>query len=162
MAESKEELKSILIKVKEESEKLGLKLNIQKTKIIASGLIISWQIHGETIAPARDCSYQRKGEEACSNIRLTDNQWAKLKSILPVTCNPSFPPPRSNDCTMFCWLSTAHGGVLLQDFASEVKLLPSPSLTLDPFFFLILKLNKYRLCRPAGCSPILYAPTLFL
>ena len=73
MAES-EELKSLLKKVKEESEKLGLKLNIQKTKIIASGLIISWQIHGETIAPARDCSYQRKGEEACSNIRLTDNQ----------------------------------------------------------------------------------------
>ena len=46
MAESEEELKSILMKVKEESEKVGLKLNIQKTKIMASGLIISWQIHG--------------------------------------------------------------------------------------------------------------------
>ena len=48
MAESEEELKSLLIKVKEESEKLGLKLNIQKTKIMASGPIISWQIDGET------------------------------------------------------------------------------------------------------------------
>ena len=48
MAESKEELKSLLMKVKEESEKADLKLNIQKTKIMASGLIISWQIDGET------------------------------------------------------------------------------------------------------------------
>ena len=49
MAESEEELKSLLMKVKEESEKVGLKLNIQKTKIIASGPITSWQIHGETV-----------------------------------------------------------------------------------------------------------------
>ena len=49
MAESEEELKSLLIKVKEESEKVGLKLNIQKTKIMASGLITSWQIDGETV-----------------------------------------------------------------------------------------------------------------
>ena len=48
MAESEEELKSLLMKVKEESEKVGLKLNIQKTKIMASGPIISWQIDGET------------------------------------------------------------------------------------------------------------------
>ena len=48
-AESKEELKSLLIKVKEESEKVGLKLNIQKMKTMASGLITSWQIDGETI-----------------------------------------------------------------------------------------------------------------
>ena len=47
MAESEEELKSLLMKVKEESEKLGLKVNIQQTKIIASGLITSWQIDGE-------------------------------------------------------------------------------------------------------------------
>ena len=46
MAESREELKNLLMKVKEESEKAGLKLNIQKTKIMASGLIISWQIDG--------------------------------------------------------------------------------------------------------------------
>ena len=47
MAESKEELKSLLMKVKEESEKAGLKFNIEKTKIIASGSITSWQIHGD-------------------------------------------------------------------------------------------------------------------
>ena len=50
MAESEEELKSMLMKVKEESEKVGLKLNIQKTKIMASGPITSWQIDGETVA----------------------------------------------------------------------------------------------------------------
>ena len=49
MAESKEELKSLLMKVKEESEKAGLKLNIQKTKIMASGPITSWQIDGENV-----------------------------------------------------------------------------------------------------------------
>ena len=50
MAESEEELKSLLMKVKEESEKVGLKLNIQKSKIMASGPITSWQIDGETVA----------------------------------------------------------------------------------------------------------------
>ena len=50
MAESEEELKSLLIKVKEESEKVGLKLNIQKTKIMASGPITSWEIDGETVS----------------------------------------------------------------------------------------------------------------
>ena len=50
MSESEEELKSLLMKVKEESEKVGLKLNIQKTKIMASYPIISWQIDGETVA----------------------------------------------------------------------------------------------------------------
>ena len=50
MAESDEELKSLLMEVKEESEKVGLKLNIQKTKIMASGPITSWQIDGETVA----------------------------------------------------------------------------------------------------------------
>ena len=54
MAESKEELKSLLMKVKEESEKAGLKLNIQKTKIMASGLLISWQIDGKTIETVTD------------------------------------------------------------------------------------------------------------
>ena len=54
MAESEEELKSLLMKVKEESEKVGLKLNIQKTKIMASGPITSWQIDGETIETVRD------------------------------------------------------------------------------------------------------------
>ena len=54
MAESKEELKSLLMKVKEENEKVGLKLNIQKTKIIASGTITSWQIGGETVETVAD------------------------------------------------------------------------------------------------------------
>ena len=70
MAESEEELKSLLMKVKEESEKVGLKLNIQKTKIMACGPITSWQIDGETVAdfiflgskiPADDdCSHEIK------------------------------------------------------------------------------------------------------
>ena len=53
MAESKEELKSLLMKVKEESEKVGLKLNIEKTKIMASGPITSWEIDGETVESVR-------------------------------------------------------------------------------------------------------------
>ena len=54
MAESKEELKSLLMKVKEESEKAGLKLNIQKTKVMASGPITSWEIDGETVETVSD------------------------------------------------------------------------------------------------------------
>ena len=54
MAETEEELKSLLMKVKEESEKVGLKLNIQKTKIMASGPISSWQIDGETVETVAD------------------------------------------------------------------------------------------------------------
>ena len=74
MAESEEELKSLLMKVKVESEKVGLKLNIQKTKIIASGPITSWEIDGETVETVsdfifwgskitadRDCSHEIKG-----------------------------------------------------------------------------------------------------
>ena len=77
MAESEEELKSLLMKVKEESEKVGLKLNIQKTKIMASGPITSWQIDGETVETVADliffdskitadgdCSHEYK--DACS------------------------------------------------------------------------------------------------
>ena len=73
MAESEEELKSLLMKVREESEKVGLKLNIQKTKIMASGPITSWEIDGETmetvtdvifliskITPDGDCSHEIK------------------------------------------------------------------------------------------------------
>ena len=54
MAESEEELKGLMMKVKEESEKVGLKLNIQKTKIMASGLITSWDIDGETVETVSD------------------------------------------------------------------------------------------------------------
>ena len=57
MAESEEKLKSLMIKVKEESEKVGLKLNIHKTKIMASGPISSWQMDGETIEAMTDFSF---------------------------------------------------------------------------------------------------------
>ena len=57
MAESEEELKSLLMKMKEESEKVGLKLNTQKTKIMASGPITSWQIDGKTMETVRDFSF---------------------------------------------------------------------------------------------------------
>ena len=86
MAESEEELKSLLMKVKEESEKAGLKLNIQKTKIMASGPITSWQIDGETVADFfgggskitadNDCSHEIKrclllGRKAMTNLDST-------------------------------------------------------------------------------------------
>ena len=70
MAESEEELKSLLMKVKEESEKAGLKLNIQKTKIMASGLITSWQIDGETMETLTDFIFlgsKMTGDADCSH-----------------------------------------------------------------------------------------------
>ena len=63
MAESEEELKSLLMKVKVESEKVGLKLNIQKTKIMASGPITSWQIDGETVETVSDIIWQGRGSK---------------------------------------------------------------------------------------------------
>ena len=81
MAESEEELKSFLMKVKQESEKVGLKLNIQKTKIMASGPITSWEIDGETVETVRDfilgastittdgdCSHEIKRRKAMTNL----------------------------------------------------------------------------------------------
>ena len=83
MVESEEELKSLLMKVKKESERVGLKLNIQKTKIMASGFIISWQIDVETVADSiflgskitavGDCSHEIKrhlllGRKAMTNL----------------------------------------------------------------------------------------------
>ena len=67
MAESKEELKSLLMKVKEESEKVGLKLNIQKTKITASGPITSWEINGETVETVADFLW---GEGAPKSLQM--------------------------------------------------------------------------------------------
>ena len=83
MAESEEKLKSLLMKVKEESEKVGLKLNIQKTKIMASGPITSWQIDGETVETVADfilgapkslqmVTAVMKGKDACS---LEEKLW---------------------------------------------------------------------------------------
>ena len=70
MAESKEELKSVLMKVKEESEKSGLKLNIQKTKIIASSPITSWQIDGETVETVRNFMFLGSKITADGDCRL--------------------------------------------------------------------------------------------
>ena len=92
MAESEEELKSLLIKVKEESEKVGLKLNIQKAKIMASGLITSWKIDGETaeivsdfifgdskITADGDCSHEIK-RHLLLEIKVMTNLDSILKS----------------------------------------------------------------------------------
>ena len=74
MAERKEELKSLLIKVKEESLKVGLNLNIQKTKIMASGPIISWQIDGETMETVTDFIFwtPRSLQMVTETMKLTD------------------------------------------------------------------------------------------
>ena len=70
MPESEEELKSLLMKVKEESEKIGLKLNIQKTKIMASGPITSWQIDGETMETETDFIFL--GSKITADVKLKD------------------------------------------------------------------------------------------
>ena len=74
MAESEEELKSLLMKVKEESEKVGLKLNIQKTKIMASGPITSWQTDGETVETVSDfiLGGSKITVDGDSNMKLKD------------------------------------------------------------------------------------------
>ena len=71
----KEELKSLLMKVKEESEKVGLKLNIQKTKITASGSIIAWQIDGETMKTVRDVIFwtPKSLQMVTAAMKLKDN-----------------------------------------------------------------------------------------
>ena len=76
-AESKEELKSLLIKVKEENEKVGLKLNIQKTKIMASGPITSWQIDGETMETVTDFIFL--GSKITAAVKLKDTCSLKKK-----------------------------------------------------------------------------------
>ena len=80
MAESKEELKSLLIKVKEENEKAGLKLNIQKAKIMASGPITSWQIDGENVDTVSDFIYldsKINADGDCSHELETLAPWKK-------------------------------------------------------------------------------------
>ena len=78
MTESKEELKSLLMKVKEESEKAGLKLNIQKTKILASSPIISWQIDGETMETVRDFIFLDSKITAAMKLKDTCSLEEKL------------------------------------------------------------------------------------
>ena len=77
MAESEEELKSFLIKVKEESEKVGLKLNIQKTKIMASGPISSWEIDGETVSDFILGGSEITADGDCSREIKTLTPWKK-------------------------------------------------------------------------------------
>ena len=79
MAESKEELKSLSIKVKEKSEKVGLKLNIQKTKIMASGPITSWQVDGKTVERVTGCFLGSKitADGDCSHEIKTLTPWKK-------------------------------------------------------------------------------------
>ena len=102
MAESEEELKSLLMKVKEETEKVGLKLNIQNTKIIASGPITSWQIDGETVVTVSDfilggskitadgdCSHEIKrclllGRKVMTNL----DQIRSVAQSCPTLCDP--------------------------------------------------------------------------
>ena len=90
MAESEEELKSLLMKVKEESEKVGLKLNIQKTKVMASGPITSWEIDGETMETITDFIFLRSkitvdgacGHEVKRRLLLGRKAMSSLDSIL--------------------------------------------------------------------------------
>ena len=93
MAESEKELKSLLMKVKEESEKVGWKLNIQKTKIMASGPIISWQIDGETVEMVQFSSLSR--------VWLFVTPWtAPHQASLSITNSQSPPKPMSIESVM--------------------------------------------------------------
>ena len=113
MAESKEELKSLLMKVKEESEKVGLKLNIHKTKVMASGPITSWQIDGETmtdfifwgskITADGDCSHEIKrhlllGRSVMTNLER--KRESEVAQSCPILCDPM-------DCSLSA--SSVHG-----------------------------------------------------
>ena len=92
MAESEEELKSLLMKLKEESEKVGLKLSIQKTKIMASGSITSWQIDGETMETVRDIIFlgsRIAADDSCSHeirrhLLLGRKSMTNLDSMLKI------------------------------------------------------------------------------
>ena len=113
MAESKEELKSLLMKVKDKSEKVGLKLNIQKTKIMASGPITSWKIDGETMETGRDfiflgskitadgdCSHEIK-----SHLLLGRKVMTNLDSILK---NRDITLPKKSPSTHSYGFSSSH------------------------------------------------------
>ena len=92
MAENKEELKSLLMKVKEESEKVGLKLSIQKTKIMASGSITSWQIDGETVETINPVQFSRSVVS-----RLFAAPWTAARQVSLSITNPR---AYSNPCPL--------------------------------------------------------------
>ena len=128
MAESEEELKSLLMKVKEESEKVGLKLTIQKTKIMASGPITSWQIHGETVETVSDfiflgskitvggdCSHEIKrrlllGRKVMTNLDSTLKGRditlpTKVHLVKAIYCHPAYLSyMQSTSCEMLVWM----------------------------------------------------------
>ena len=102
MAESEEELKSLVMKVKEESEKVGLKLNIQKTKIMASGPITSWQMDRETVETVADftflgskitadgdCSYEIKRHLLLGNLMQGTDSFEKTLILGKIECGRS-------------------------------------------------------------------------
>ena len=103
MAESEEELKSLLMKVKQESEKVGLQLNIQKTKIMASGPIISWQKDGETVETVRDfisLGSKITADSDCSHeieryLLLKRKAMTNLDTVLKSRYNTSYKGPYS-------------------------------------------------------------------
>ena len=111
MAESEEELESLLMKVKEESEKVGLKLSIQKTKIMASGLITSWQIDGETVADFIFLGSKIPADDDCSHeikrrLLLGRKVMTNLDSILKgrdITFNKG-PSSESYGFSMYGWM----------------------------------------------------------
>ena len=88
MAESEEELKSLLIKVKEESEKVGLKLNIQKMKIMASGPITSWEIDGETVADFILRGAPKSLQMVTAAMKLKDPYWIDVEAETPILWPP--------------------------------------------------------------------------
>ena len=150
MAESEEELKSLLMKVKEESEKVGLKLNIQKTKILVSGPITSWQIDGETVEMVADfilggskitadgdCSHEIKrhlllGRKVMTNI---DSILKSRDSTLPtkvflvkaVYCHPAYLTyMQSTSCDMLGWMKHKLESRLLGEISltSDMQMTP--------------------------------------
>ena len=117
MAESEEELKSLLVKVKEESEKVGLKLHIQKTKIMTSGPVTSWEIDGETVETVSDFIFGApkslqmvtaalKLEDAYSLVGKVTSLFLNMLSRLVITFLPR------SKCLLISWLQSPSAVIL--------------------------------------------------
>ena len=140
MAESKEELKSLLMRVKEESEKVGLKLNIQKSKIMASGPIASWQTDGETVELVRgfilgtpkslDCSHEIK-----RGLLPESNTMPNLSSVQSLSRVQLFVTP---------WTAACQASLSITDSRSLLKLMSIKSVMPSKYFIL---------CRPLLLLP---------
>ena len=145
MAESEEELKSLLMKVKEESEKVGLKLNAQKTKIMASGPITSWQIDGETMETMRNFIFggSKVTEDGARTLEWVaiafSNAWRWKVKVKSLSCVWLFATP---------WSATHQAppsmGFSRQEYWSGVPL-PSPCLSTT-----WLLMGKYYKIRKTG------------